>query len=93
MDYNNPEKHCEVHKWKEIYAPRFGGDAYTAQQKTAYAENYMKAVELLDKGLLKCSCNNSVFKPMFDKARKSYEDAKAKIEKLKTEHPDILFQN
>lgn len=58
-DNANPEKCCEVHKWKDIYAPRFGGDYYTEDARAKYAQNYMKSLELQEKGLLKCTCNEN----------------------------------
>ena len=86
-----PERHCEVHKWKEEFAPKFNGDLYTEQQKTAYAQNYMKALELMRDGLLKCTCNSSYWKQKYDAADKLYEDADAKMRALEQSHPEIDF--
>lgn len=55
----HPERLCEIHKWKECYAPIFGGDYYTADAKAKYAQNYMKALELQEKGVLKYMCHDN----------------------------------
>ena len=54
-----PERRCEIHKWKAEYAPVFGGDYYTEDARANYAQNYMKALELQERGLLKCMCHDS----------------------------------
>lgn len=83
-----PEKHCDVHKWKAEYAPRFGGDYYTEDAKTKYARNYMKALELQEKGLLKCTCadHQAYYLRCIGRckeAKKKLEDAEKKVEELK----------
>ena len=52
----NYKKHCEVHKWDDDCCPRFGGDYYTFDIKAKYAANKMKAYELMEKGMLSCTC-------------------------------------
>ena len=91
MNSTNPEKHCDIHKWKERYAPKFKGDLYTEQQKNDYASNYMKALELMDKGLLKCTCNDSFYKVQFEAATKEWQELFKKIQALKEAHPEIDF--
>ena len=83
-----PEKHCDIHKWKAEYAPVFGGDYYTEDVKAKYAENYMKALELQGKGLLKCTCadHQAHYLKCIDRckeAKKKLEDAEKKVEELK----------
>lgn len=45
---------CMIHKW--CFVPRFGGDYYTESIKAQFGANYMHALELEEKKLLKCSC-------------------------------------
>lgn len=77
-----PEKHCDVHKWKAEYAPRFGGDYYTADAEAKYAQNYMKALELQDKGLLKCMCHDSKRIAYWKECEAKAENAKKKLEHM-----------
>ena len=46
---------CKIHKW--CFVPRFGGDYYTESVKALFGANYMQALELEEKKLLKCSCD------------------------------------
>ena len=85
-----PERRCEIHKWKAEYAPKFGGDYYTTDAETKYAQNYMKALEMQDKGLLKCMCHDSRYVKYWteccakaDEAKKKLADFEKKVEELK----------
>lgn len=78
-----PERLCEVHKWKECYAPKFGGDYYTEDAKAKYAQNYMKSLELQDKGLLKCTCHDSELKKNWLYWMSKVNDDKKKLEDAK----------
>lgn len=80
-----PEKRCEVHKWKAEYAPRFGGDYYTADAEAKYAQNYMKALELQDKGLLKCMCHDSGYVKYWKECCAKADEAKKKWTNLEQE--------
>lgn len=80
-----PERHCEIHKWKEIYAPSFGGDYYTADAEAKHAQNYMKALELQDKGLLKCMCHNNMLVKHWKECEAKAEEAKKKLGELEQE--------
>ena len=77
-----PERHCEIHKWKEVYAPSFGGDYYTEDAKAKYAQNYMKALELQDKGLLKCMCHDNKLVKHWKECEAKAEEAKKKLNKF-----------
>lgn len=81
-----PELHCEVHKWKAEYAPRFGGDYYTADAKAKYAQNYMKALELQDKGLLKCMCHDSELIAYWKECAVVAEKAKKRLEQFELKY-------
>lgn len=91
MDFCDPGRHCAVHKWKERYAPKFKGDAYTEEQKALYANNYMRAIELLDKGLMKCTCLDKHWNDKFNEARDKMREAIEQKDKLVNEHRDIDF--
>lgn len=83
MELCNPEKHCDVHKWKEQYA--------TEEQRAAYANNYMKAIELLDKGLMKCTCSDKYWRDKYNEVWKKMREASEQKNRLIIEHPDIDF--
>ena len=83
MERYYPEKHCEIHKWKEIYAPKF--------EKSAYGLNYMKAIELMGKGLIKCSCSSEFWNLKYDEAVKEVKRIEKQIDELKAKNPGIEF--
>lgn len=85
-----PEKLCEIHKWKEYYAPRFGGDYYTTDAKAKYAQNYMKALELQEKGLLKCMCYDSNLKQNWLDAQSKVNETKKKLEEAIKQQKEVI---
>lgn len=91
MERYNPELRCEIHKWKEVYAPKFGADAYTEQQKTLYGANYQGALKLQQDGILKCSCKDDYYKPKYDEACERWKELRRKEDALIKAHPEINF--
>ena len=91
MERFDPRRHCEIHKWKEEFAPKFNGDAYTEQMQATYAANYMKALELQGQGKMKCTCSNEYYRSMYHEAFKLLEETRRKIDELKEAHPEIDF--
>ena len=83
MELCNTERHCEVHQWKTCYAP-------TVEQQSAYGANYMNALELLKKGLLKCSCNSLLIQ-QYEEAKKECHALENKMQELQKTHPEIDF--
>lgn len=84
-----PERLCEIHKWKECYAPIFGGDYYTEDAKAKYAQNYMKSLELQNKGLLKCTCHDSEHWKNWRYLMSEVNDAEKKLEDAKKRSKEV----
>lgn len=91
MEMCNPEKYCMVHKWKECYAPRFGGDYQTEQSKNEYARNYLEALRSQKDGIIKCTCDDSARVKLFKEAMQKVMDEKSALEAMREEFPDVDF--
>lgn len=99
------KKHCEVHKWDDDCCPIFGGDYYTFDIKAKYAANKMKAYELMEKGVLSCTCKKhlelekyrikcimskiSETKRQMDEIKAKCEPIIAKLEEFENNRQDI----